>query len=95
MLNQLVLVGKILEEPKKEGNKITLVITTMRSFKNTEGIYESDDIPVIVWNGVAEQTKEYCHKGDTIGIKARIQMNDNNIEIVAEKITILTTKKED
>ena len=95
MLNQIVLVGKVVEEIKTTENQATIVIAVSRNFKNEEGLYESDNIPVIVWNGIIEQTKDYCRKGDTIGIKGRIQMIDNNVTIIAERITFLSSKKED
>ena len=53
---------------------------------------------------VAENTKEYCSKGDILGIRGRIQTsvyekNDSKIykkEIIAEKVSFLSSKsKED
>ena len=39
---------------------------------------------------------KYCKKGDLLGIKGRVQTrqeeNKNTIEIIAEKITFLTSK---
>lgn len=95
MLNQIVLVGKVVEEIKTTENQSTIVISVLRSFKNEEGLYESDNIPVVLYNGIAQNAAEYCNKGTLIGIKGRIQMIDNNITIIAEKITFLSSKKED
>lgn len=109
MLNQAVLVGRIVYEPelKKTENgsnmaKITLAVP--RSFKNTEGMYDTDYISCVLWKGVAESTVEYCKKGDLVGIKGRIQTrditdNDDNhkkyVEVVAEKVTFLSSKKQE
>ena len=76
-------------------------IAVPRSFKNEDGVYETDFIDVILWDGIAENVKEYCKKGDLVGIKGRIQSvkeNDKDvIQIVAEKVTFLSSKnpKED
>ena len=57
-----------------------------------------------MWNAVANSTAEYCHKGDIVGIKGRIQVSnyddeDGNkkymTEVIAEKVTFLTSKKEE
>ena len=72
MLNQTVLVGRITTNPElktlnndKKGLDITLAIP--RSYKNEEGIYDTDFITCKVWNGVAENVAEYCKKGDIVG----------------------------
>lgn len=89
MLNQI-----LLNEVKT--SYITLAVS--RSWKNADGIYETDFIPVRLYKGIAENTTEYCKKGDVIGVKGRIQTkqeeNKNIIEIVAEKVTFLSNRKE-
>lgn len=53
MLNQIVLVGRIVEDPTLEEGKGKMTIAVQRSFKNAEGEYETDFIPVTLWNGLA------------------------------------------
>lgn len=112
MLNQIILVGRIVNEleVKELGNgkkvsKLTLAIT--RSYKNMDGEYEVDYIPVILWTGIAETTAEYCHKGDVVGVKGRVQCKKvdrmlcnrieqvDELEIVAEKVTFLSSARKD
>lgn len=109
MLNQVVLVGRLvhdLQVNKSENGKkvanITLAIP--RSFKNVEGTYDTDFIQCIAFDAVAENTKEYCKKGDIVGVKGRVQSRliekedkkETINEIIAEKITFLSSKsKED
>ena len=108
MLNQTVIVGRIVNEPTKEkiengGNRSFITIAVPRSYKNTEGVYETDFVPVVLWNGIAETTAEYCHKGDLVGIKGHIQSSNyeedgdkkSRIIIVAEKVTFLSSKSKD
>ena len=107
MLNQIVLVGRLVKDPvlkeTEQGKKrsfITLAIP--RSFKNAEGSYDTDFIDCILWDGIAKNTAEYCKKGDVIGVKGRLQSRkyemDNttkfDIEVIAEKVTFLTSHKE-
>ena len=107
MLNQIVLVGRLVKDPvlkeTEQGKKrsfITLAIP--RSFKNAEGPYDTDFIDCILWDGIAKNTAEYCKKGDVIGVKGRLQSRkyemDNTtkfvIEVIAEKVTFLTSHKE-
>ena len=101
MLNQLVIVGRLTENPVVEENgdgrsvtNITLAVS--RSFKNENGKYDIDYLPFILWDGLAENTTEYCKKGDIIGIKGRVQCLDGEVKLVAEKVTFLSsTSKSD
>ena len=85
MLNQTVLVGRIVSDPEinetKNDKKVTIVpLAVQRSYKNEEGEYATDFIPCILWDGVAQNVVNYCKKGDLIGIKGRIQSSIDNIE---------------
>ena len=107
MLNQVVLVGRLTSDPEltklETGKKVTTVtLAVQRSWKNEEGLYEADYIRCILWDAVAASTTEYCHKGDIVGVKGRIQTGnyddkDGNkkytVDVIAEKVTFLTTKQ--
>ena len=109
MLNQTVLVGRLTKDPElieteKEKKVLTMTLAVQRPFKNSDGQYETDFIRCILWNIVAEKTCEYCHKGDVVGIKGRIQSSsyedkDGNTkyvtEVVAERVTFLSSKKQE
>ncbi len=110
MLNQVVLVGRLTADPEiittETGKKKTVVnVAVNRPFKNSDGIYETDFIRCILWNGIAANTTEYCSKGDVVGIKGRIQTSsyeENNekkyiTEVIAERVSFVSSsnKKED
>ena len=59
MLNQFMLVGRI---TKIEQGKVVVAIP--RSYKNNEGIYDTDIVPVTIKGNIEENTREYCSKGD-------------------------------
>ena len=109
MLNQVVLVGRLTDDieviNKENGKKVSsLVLAVQRTFKNSDGIYEADFIRCTLWNAVSSSTSEYCHKGDIVGIKCRIQVNSYedkdgtkkySTEVIAEKVTFLSSKKQE
>ena len=103
MLNQIVIVGRLVQDPEikelENGMKTSYItLAVPRSFKNANGEYENDFIPVRLYKSIAEGTVEYCKKGDLVGVKGRVQSrkeeDKNIIEIVAERITFLSSRKE-
>ena len=105
MNNNFYLIGRIAShiDVTKEKNKfyeITIAVT--RHFKNINGEYETDLIPVKLFGGIADNVVEYCNNGDLIGIKGRIQhialevdgQTFSKIELIAEKISYLSSKGE-
>lgn len=104
MLNQTVIVGRLVDNVKtietEEGKKKSIItLAVSRPFKNADSEYETDYINCVLWNGIAENTAEYCHEGDVIGVKGRLQSEkaDNGyiLNLVAEKVTFLSSKKND
>ena len=108
MLNQIVLVGRMTRDisvnKSSNGSKVaTLCLAVPRSFKNSEGVYDTDFIDCVLFDIVAENTAEYCNKGDIVGVKGRIQSRvieegDNKesiMEIIAEKVTFLSSKRQE
>lgn len=109
MLNQIVLVGRLTRDitvnKSENGVKVaTISIAVPRSFKNVEGVYDTDFIDCVAFDTIALNTSEYCSKGDIVGIKGRLQTNvvekedgkkENKLEIICEKITFLSSKSKE
>lgn len=106
MLNQIILVGRLTRDvavhKSENGTKVaTISLAIPRSFKNAEGSYDTDFIDCVAFDSIATNTSEYCSKGDIVGVKGRVQSRivekENNkeylMEIVAEKVTFLSSKK--
>lgn len=60
MLNQSILVGRIVREPEvretENGVKISnITLAVPRSYKNVNGEYDTDFISCVLWRGVAEK----------------------------------------
>ncbi len=107
MLNQLVVIGRLVRDPElrktENGKNVTnITLAVPRSYKNPNGEYDTDFIDCVLWSTVAESTTEYCKKGDLLGIKGRIQTRKIETEdektkqvteVVAEKVTFLSSRK--
>lgn len=107
MLNQIILVGRLVRTPElfltengKKGTIITLAVG--RNFKNQDGEYDTDFLDCTLWTAIAENTAEYCKTGDVIGVRGRLQSriieNDDGtkykkMEIIADKVTFLSSSK--
>ena len=96
MLNQFVLVGRLKEIMEVEGG-LLITVATPRPYKNENEEYEVDNIDILVRNGLVQNVKDFCVIGGLIGVKGRLErVNDNpHPAIVGEKITFLSSKKED
>lgn len=107
MLNQVILVGRLTKDPEftelENGKKVLNVLLAVpRSYKNENGEYDTDFIDCILWESLAENTSLYCKKGDMVGIKGRVnteyyQKENDKIKltnIIAEKVTFLSSKKD-
>lgn len=104
MLNQIILVGRLVRDPEvvktKNGTSyshITLAIP--RSYKNINGEYETDFIDCTLFQLIATNTKEYCKKGDIVGVRGRLESKvyekDGQkkyiTEVIAERVTFLSS----
>ncbi len=105
MLNHVVLVGRLVKKPElkelENGKKVSFItLAVPRSFKNMAGEYETDFIDCVLWDNVAVSTVDYCNKGDIVGVKGRLQSrivekpegNRTQLDVVAEKVTFLSSK---
>ena len=109
MLNQVILVGRLVYDPElkklDDGRSVTTItLAIQRPYKNAEtGEYDTDFLRCTLWSGIAENTVEYCKKGSTVGVKARLSQRFHECnektsfsypEIIAEKITFISSKNE-
>lgn len=108
-MNNVVLVGRLTKEPElislssgQNNKKTVITLAVTRNYKNSEGIYDTDFLRCVLWNAIASSTCEYCHKGDIVGIKGRLESSvfeteekeKNYItEVIVEKITFLSSTK--
>ena len=105
MSNLVVIVGRLVKKPileeNQNGKKVCIItLAVPRDFKNDEGIYETDFIKCTLCNVIAENTAEYCRKGDLVGVKGRLETSVYEKEngekyritsVVAEKVSFLSS----
>lgn len=106
MLNNLILVGRLVEKPKlrelDDGTQVcNITLAVMKPFRNANtGEYGTDFIPISLWYGTAAVTQQYCDKGDIIGVKGRIstKVNEQNginihtVEVIGERVAFIQLK---
>jgi len=104
-MNNVTLVGRLTQDPEvkelSDGTYRTIIyVAVSRDYRNSEGVYDADFIKCVLWNGIASATKDYCHKGDVVGVKGKLQSRtyetDANekkhiLEVIAEKVTFIST----
>lgn len=95
MLNQAILVGRIIEKDKE-----TVKISTTRPYKNEYGVYENDYINIVIPEGnMRDSFSDYCNTGDVVGIKGSLRTDeDGQLYVLTEKLTFLSSsnnKKEE
>ena len=104
MMNNIMLVGRVAKKNElKNDNQgkeyTTLTIAVNRSYKNEEGIYETDFINVLLYENIARNAIEYLMTGDIVGIKGRVENNkedkNGNYNVIADKLTFLSSRKVD
>lgn len=67
MLNQVVLVGRLTRDivvnKSDKGVKVaTISLAIPRSFKNSEGLYDTDFVDCVAFDSIASNTSEYCKR---------------------------------
>ena len=105
-MNRVFLVGNITKdiELKKSSNGLNycrFTLAVQRGFVNEKGEKECDFINLVAWRTLAETIAKYVHKGDKLGVIAKIQTrtykeNEEtkySTDIIADEVEFLNTKK--
>lgn len=101
-MNNVVLVGRVVDDPKlvelDTGFKVSnFVLAVQRPFRNENNEYETDFIPVSTWMGLAELVCDYVGKGSILALKCRlstrtIDVKDTklkSIDVIAERVSFI------
>lgn len=93
MLNQVAIIGRITKKPilkeLENGRKVCdLEISVPRH--NEHG---RDLVPCVLYQGIAENVVKYCESGDLVGVKGRLETQNENLVVITVKITFLSTRK--
>ncbi|MEN6302754.1 MAG: single-stranded DNA-binding protein [Armatimonadia bacterium] len=108
MINNVVLVGRLANDPEMKYSTSGMPITHFRlavdrGRKNEAGEDQTDWLNIVCFQKTAELVSQYCDKGSLIGVEGRIQSrtwegNDGKrnymVEIVANNVRFLESRAE-
>lgn len=105
-MNKVEIIGRLtkdveLRKTAKGTAVVQLDIAVKRNFKNSHNEYDTDFFNIDAYGNNAEFISKYCHKGDMIGIVARLQNANYEKDgktvyknaIIVEETTLLGIKK--
>lgn len=105
MINSVVLVGRLTADVELkevgEGKVVNFSVAVPRSYKKEDGTQDVDFISCSIWGGQAENMKEYCKKGDLVGIRGELMTSTYEkegqkhykTEVRVNKMSYLQSKK--
>lgn len=89
MLNNIILVGRVTQQPTSK----TLTIATERSYKNTNtNTYDTDFFNIALSDGMLETAIDYLKEGDLVGVKGHLETNEKEIKIICDRMTFLSNR---
>ena len=105
-MNKVVLIGNLTHDPEmvvtNSGIPVchfSLAIT--RRYSNSEGVRETDFIPIVVWRSQAESCHKYLRKGSKAAVSGSLQIRNYETktgekrlvaEVVADEVEFVGTK---
>jgi single-strand DNA-binding protein len=109
MLNRIILIGRLAQDPElrytsAEGVAVTTFsIAVERTFANQKGEREVDFIRIVTWRKLAETCANYLTKGRMVAVEGRLQLRSYEdrdgikrtiAEVVASGVTFLDGRKD-
>ncbi len=104
MLNQVVLIGRLTDDPELRytaGSGVAVAsfrLAVNRPFTNQQGEREADFIDIVTWRKLAENCANYLKKGSLAAVSGRLQIRSyddrqgvrrKSAEIVADNVQFL------
>jgi len=107
MLNRVILIGRLTKEPELRYTPSGVAVASFtlavnRTRANAQGERETDFIPVVVWQKLAENCANYIGKGSLVAVDGRIQVRTYEAkdgqrrwvtEVIAENVRFLDKKE--
>lgn len=95
MLNNIILIGRVIEQPTPLTKTIT--IATQRSYKNPNtDTYDTDFFDITLSKNIMGTCIDYLKKGDLVGVKGHLEtttnylINEKEINIICDRLTFLS-----
>ncbi|HOK54983.1 MAG TPA: single-stranded DNA-binding protein, partial [Armatimonadota bacterium] len=108
MLNQVVLIGRMGNDPELKYTPSGIAVASFRlavnrNFKSQSGEQETDWIDIVTWRQSAEFAANYLGKGRLVAVEGRLQTRNwvaqdgskrKAVEVVANRVVGLDRPKE-
>lgn len=107
MLNRVVLIGRLANDPELKFTPSGIAVTTftlaVNRVPNSQGEREADFIPIVAWRQSAEFAANYLTKGRLVAVEGRLQVRSwvapdgtrrKSAEVVADNLKSLDRPKE-
>ena len=105
-MNKVILIGRICAAPEafttQSGvSRSSFRLAVNRPYKNPQGNYDADFLPVIAWRQTADFCNRYLDKGRQVAVEGSIQMRQYDAqdgskryvtEIIADRVEALGSK---
>lgn len=102
-MNFVIVTGNVVNDPDafttQSGiSRSSFKVAVQRRFKNAQGTYDADFLPIVVWRGAAEFCNKYVRKGRKVAIEGSIQTRSYDAqdgskryvtEIIADNVELL------
>jgi single-stranded DNA-binding protein len=85
------LIGRLSTDINEKDSTMTLAVQS--NIKNEEGVYDTYFIDILLYENMLKNSMEYLKKGDLVGIKGRLIIKNNELKVVADKLSFLTSNK--
>ena len=106
MLNNAVLVGRVVKEPEiivyeSGAHAAKVLLSVVRPFRNEKNEYDTDLFPIYVWHKMADVVCDYVGAGSILGFKCRLGthwfevegMKLIMIDVIAERVSFIHLKQ--
>ncbi|WP_053958344.1 single-stranded DNA-binding protein [Sulfobacillus thermosulfidooxidans] len=108
-MNQVELIGRLTQDPALrytfQGTPTTsFTVAVPRPYKNAQGQYDADFIPVVTWRKLAEHVGNYLRKGRLVAVTGRLQVRSYTAkdgsrrwitEVIADSVQFLDGRRDD
>ncbi|MBE6116899.1 MAG: hypothetical protein E7187_08785 [Erysipelotrichaceae bacterium] len=99
MINQTIIVGRLKTLPEnftKDPLKYSEIrIEVERSYRDNRGQPLSDIFKVILWRGISDITAEKYPVGSIIAVRGRLESENGEIVIMAERVSFISSNDTD
>lgn len=104
-MNKVIITGNLTKDPETRTTQSGIVtcsftVAVQRRFKNAQGTYDADFLPVVAWRQTAENCGRYLSKGRKVAVEGSIQTRSYEAkdggkryvtEIIADSVEFLSS----